>query len=398
MKKPSEESRKAMQAKVVGLGERSFRRSCHPGIQEKLSELERFKALINLADDIIFLIHGPTGKLVDVSRSMCVQLGYSREELLGMNVEDVLPAKDAPPADWRAKGRKCLTASRLLAGNGVELPVETTLSPVTFQEEVYFVAVARDITGHERVVEKLLRSRSELELRVKERTAELEEANENLRQVPSRLIDAQENERKRLAVELHDSVGQTLAALKFRIEHVIVLLDKREYKQGVDQLHEFVPVLQRSIDETRTIYMGLKPTVLTEYGILAALNWYRREILRIYPEHHIELETSIREEDIPEDLKTAMFRIAQEALNNCCKHSRAEWIDLRLTGHDGVIELEIEDDGIGMDLDFIMASRAAKSLGLIGMRERAELTGGEFMMQAGEHQGALVRVVWRNRL
>ncbi len=401
MKKPSKENWDTMQAKVVGIGEPSFRRSCYPKLQEKLSELERFKTLIHLADDMIFLIHGQTGKLVDVSRSMCIQLGYSREELLTMRVEDVLLAKDASiPIDWRKKrprGEKGLVSTRLSTRNGLELPVETTLSSITFNEVPYFVAVARDITEHKRVVEELRKSQNELELRVKERTAELELANENLRLVPSRLIGAQENERQRLAVELHDSIGQTLAALKFRIEHVIIVLEKQEYKQGLNLLHEFIPVLQRSIDETRTIYMGLKPTVLTEYGLLAALNWYRREILKIHPEHHIELETSIDEKDIPEGIKIAIFRITQEAVNNSFKHGAPEWVSVRLALNNDAIELEISDDGIGMNLDHIMGSHSANSLGLIGMRERAELTGGEFLIESCEHEGTSVRAIWRNQ-
>jgi signal transduction histidine kinase len=105
----------------------------------------------------------------------------------------------------------------------------------------------------------------------------------------------------------------------------------------------------------------------------------------------------IEEEDIPEDFKIAIFRIAQEALNNSFKHGRPEWADVRLALNDGAIELEISDDGIGMDLDYIMESPAAKSLGLIGMRERAELTGGEFTIKSVPNKGTTVKAVWRNQ-
>lgn len=243
---------------------------------------------------------------------------------------------------------------------------------------------------------ELRKSRDELELRVQERTAELELANENLRLVPSRLTAVQENERKRLAADLHDSIGQTLAALKFRIEHVIAVLEKQESAQALHSLQEFVPILQRSIEETRAIYMGLKLMILSEHGILATLEWYRQELLKIYPNQHIELDTAIREEDIPEDLKTAIFRIVQEALNNTFKHGKPEWVDVRLTANNGAIELEISDDGIGMDLAHIMESRTAKSLGLMGMRERTELTGGEFTIRSAPNEGTTIKAVWRN--
>ncbi|MDA8307661.1 MAG: PAS domain-containing protein, partial [Deltaproteobacteria bacterium] len=252
-----------------------------------------------------------------------------------------------------------------------------------------------DITDRIRMMEELRKSRDELERRVKERTADLELVNEKLRMVPSMLIEAQEKERQRVAGEMHDSVGQTIAALKFRIEHVINALEKQQYKQALDSLHEFVPVFQRSIDETRAIYMGLRPMILSEYGIVATLEWYRQELLKLYPNHHIELETSIREEDIPDNLKTAIFRIAQEALNNALRHGNPEWIDVRLALNHDAIELEIRDDGIGMDLEYIMESRTAKSLGLIGMRERAELTGGKFTIKSAPNKGASVKAVWR---
>ena len=163
MKTRSEDTWDALQAKMVGLGERSFRKSYYPKLQEKLSELERFKALLDRANDMIFLIHGPTGKLVDVSRSMCVQLGYSREELLDMRLYDVLPAEAASvladlsgrdPVD--SEEPETLTTC-LLARSGHELPVEITLSLVTFNQVLYFVAVARDIAERKRSEERIAR-------------------------------------------------------------------------------------------------------------------------------------------------------------------------------------------------------------------------------------------------
>ncbi len=228
---------------------------------------------------------------------------------------------------------------------------ERTLTESNSQLEV-------EIAERKRMDEELRKSRDELEIRVRERTAELESATEKLRMVPSKLIEAQENERQRLAVELHDSIGQTLAALKFRIEHVVATLEQEECKKGLQLLHEFVPILQRSIDETRAIYMGLKPTILSEHGILSTLAWYRNDLLKLYPKQHIELETSIEEGNIPDELKTTIFRVVQESLNNTFKHGKPEWVDVRITKNDGAIELEISDDGIGMDLGYILESHS----------------------------------------
>jgi PAS domain S-box-containing protein len=264
-------------------------------------------------------------------------------------------------------------------------------------EIIEWFGAASNITERKEMEAELRKSRDQLELRVLERTAELEAANEKLRMVPSRLIEVQESERKRLAVDLHDSIGQTLAALKFRIEYVIEALERKQSDHALKLLLEFIPVLQYSISETRAIYMGLKPTMLADYGILATLDWYRLEFLKLYPHQHIELETTIREEDIPEELKTTMFRIVQEALNNASKHAQSEWVDISLGSNDGAIELSIRDYGIGMDPDYVIGTSSAKSLGLIGMRERTELSGGEFTIKSAPYEGTTIKATWRDR-
>jgi PAS domain S-box-containing protein len=245
-----------------------------------------------------------------------------------------------------------------------------------------------------RAEESLGMARDELELRVQERTAELANANEKLRQFPSKLIEAQEEERKRLASELHDSIGQTLAAFKFRMEFILLNLREGKTKDAVRATEEFVPILQRSIDETRAIYMGLRPKVLEDFGVVAALRWLREELLELYPQQHIEVDIGVDERDIPHDLVIPIFRIAQEALNNASKHSRAEWVDVSLCASVNGIELAVADDGIGMDLGQILQSSTARSLGLSSMRERADLTGGKFEIRSTPDEGTTIRVCW----
>jgi PAS domain S-box-containing protein len=241
---------------------------------------------------------------------------------------------------------------------------------------------------------ELKKAHDELDLRVQERTAELAKANEELRQIPSKLISVQEEERKRLASELHDSIGQTLAAVKFWVEMTLKLRDAGDGNAALKHLEQFVPVLQRSIEETRNIYMGLRPTILDNVGLLATLEWLRQECMKLYPGRHIELETGVAEEEIPENLKVNIFRIAQEALNNIAKHSQAEWVDISLSNNGGEIELVVSDEGMGMDLDLVIQTSTSGSLGLTSMRERAELTGGSFSIESSPGEGTTIRASW----
>ena len=140
--------------------------------------------------------------------------------------------------------------------------------------------------------------------------------------------------------------------------------------------------------------MGLRPSMLDTMGLLAALEWLRRECMKLYPNRHIELETGFAEEEIPEILKVIIFRIVQEALNNIAKHSKAEWVDISLSKNEGGIELAVSDDGVGMDVNQILRTSTARSLGLTSMRERAELTGGSFTIESTPGEGTSIRACW----
>ncbi|MFZ0929531.1 MAG: sensor histidine kinase [Syntrophobacteraceae bacterium] len=215
-----------------------------------------------------------------------------------------------------------------------------------------------------------------------------------LRALSSKLLATQEEERKRIASELHDSIGQTFAAMKFWIEMALRFRDEGEHNAALNHLEQFVPILQRSIEETRSICMGLRPLMLDSMGLLATLDWLRRECMKPYPQRHIELETGVAEEEIRENLKVNIFRIAQEALNNIAKHSKAEWVDISLSKDGNGIELVISDDGVGMNLDHILQTSTTRSLGLTSMRERAELTGGRFSIESAPGEGTTIRACW----
>jgi PAS domain S-box-containing protein len=341
-------------------------------------------------------------RLNRVNRVFCRMLGYSEEELLSLRFTDLTHPDDLE--NNMALQEKVATGEidhfriekRYIRKDGSIIWVSISVRMVRDAggSPIHFMTLAEDITDHKKMEEALLKSRDELELRVQERTAELEKANEELRQIPSKLIAVQEEERKRLASELHDSIGQTLAAVKFWVEMLLKLGDGGDGSAVLNHLEQFIPILQRSIEETRCIYMGLRPSMLDSMGLLATLEWLRRECMKLYPERHIELETGVAEKEIPESLKINIFRIVQEALNNAARHSKAEWIDISLRRGGKGIELAISDDGAGMDLELILQTNTARSLGLISMRERAELSGGCFSIESAPREGTTIRACW----
>jgi PAS domain S-box-containing protein len=331
-----------------------------------------------------------------LANSVCVNR-YGN--LLGRKPEQVCADPETLSA-WLENNRRTF-GGELVKGDvkstfgGGERFYHNIIAPIRDGDQVRgIVGVNIDITERKMMEEELRKSRNELELRVKERTAALEKANEELWQIPSKLIAAQEEERKRLASELHDSIGQTLAAMKLWVEMVLKLGDEGDCSAALSRLEQFVPILQRSIEETRGICMGLRPSMLDTMGLLAALEWLRRECMKLYPNRHIELETGFAEEEIPEILKVIIFRIVQEALNNIAKHSKAEWVDISLSKNEGGIELAVSDDGVGMDVNQILRTSTARSLGLTSMRERAELTGGSFTIESTPGEGTSIRACW----
>jgi signal transduction histidine kinase len=242
---------------------------------------------------------------------------------------------------------------------------------------------------------KTLRQYNEVLFRkLEQKIVELENANANLRKIPSRLLAAMEEERKRIGRDFHDSVVQMLVAIKLRIELAIKLNENGYPETAMTHLEQLIPILQSAIEESRSICMGLRPSILDNLGILSTVEWLCREIMKLYPGIHVEFKRGLDETEIPEELKMSIFRIAQESLNNAAKHSRAERVDLLLARNENCIELTITDAGIGMDLDYTVQDQSSINLGLIGMRERAELTGGRFSIDSVLGDGTTVRVSW----
>lgn len=240
-------------------------------------------------------------------------------------------------------------------------------------------------------VEKL---NAELEARVAARTQELRTLNDALSargaertQLLRQLISAQEDERKRVARELHDETAQQLAALAIGLEAALAAptTDRAE-------LEHLRQLAAAAIGEVHRVILDLRPSVLDDLGLRSALEWCADRTLRSKGVT-VRCEYSGLEGRLPWELETAIFRAAQEALNNISRHSQAETVLLQLQVNDGRLTLDVEDDGTGFAPANIPVPREnGRGLGLLGMRERVEVLGGTLTIDSSPGGGTHLRL------
>ena len=217
---------------------------------------------------------------------------------------------------------------------------------------------------------------------------DLRESESRLRLLSSELLTVQEAERKRIAREIHDSIGQTLAAIKFGLESKLSQMGAAAPPPGVS-IENIISLAQNGIEESRRIQMDLRPSILDDLGILATIGWFNREFQKVYSHISVERQISVEENEIPDSLKTVLFRVIQEAMNNIAKHSKADLVRLSLRKTESRIELTIQDNGAGFNLENIK-----QGLGLTSMRERTELSGGTFEVQSTVGTGTIIKASW----
>ena len=218
--------------------------------------------------------------------------------------------------------------------------------------------------------------------------------NDLLRRSAQRLA-IQEAERKRIAADLHDGLGQSLSLVNVSLEIVSGLLNSGEPEKAAEYLDRLKPRVKEMVEEVRGIAMNLRPAMLDSLGILATLSWYFRELDAACPSMTLKRDICVEESDVPKFLKTPIFRILQEASRNAIRHARAHRITVRLRKERGALELSLEDDGQGFDpVDAARQVKSSRGLGLESMRERALLSCGIFELQSAPGNGTRICVRW----
>jgi two-component system sensor histidine kinase UhpB len=207
----------------------------------------------------------------------------------------------------------------------------------------------------------------------------------------SQIIDAQENERRRISRELHDEIGQALYAIKFNLE----MIDKdlpQQHSVLRGRLEEAKSLSSQTLASMRQLSLDLRPTMLDELGLIPTLRWYIQNFSNRLGIGS-NFETVGLEEKLSPEIETAFYRIVQEALNNIAKHAQADRVEVSLMERDSRIYASIQDNGRGFDLDEVVHPESPeRGFGIVGIQERVSLLGGRMEIQSRPGFGTLISV------
>jgi signal transduction histidine kinase len=223
----------------------------------------------------------------------------------------------------------------------------------------------------------------------------LEDARKRIQELSLKLVTVEENQKKICAQELHDGVGSNLAAIKFAIESRKDLFKQEGSNSDEVTFEQLVSIVRQTIEEIQRICKHLRPQILENRGLITALNYLIEDLNAIYKNVEIDFSFDIDEEDIPEDLKIVIFRVAQEIINNGIQHAKAGKINLSLVNAGETIALSASDDGAGFDLAALKNSiSSGKGLGIINIEERTRLFGGDMKIYSEKGKGTVVKAWW----
>ena len=348
------------------------------------NQLDFLETLINTIPSPIFYKNAE-GVYIGCNKAFEAFLGVTRDQIIGNTVQELAPE------DLADKYLEMDTA--LFRQPGVQVYEASVLSAYATRHDVIFnkstfLDSNGDVAGLIGVI---------LDITQRKRAEEaLRESEKDLRFLSTRLLTAQEEERKRVARELHDSIGSTLAAIKISLGNL--LMRPGQQTAVARSLKMLISMTQQAIEESRRIMTDLRPSVLDDFGIVRTIRWFCEQFLKIYPGIHVEQIITVEEGEVPEPLKIVIFRVIQEALNNVAKYSKAGFVTLSLVNIRNGIALTLEDDGVGFDpgktANTMPGDLYIKGLGLTGMKERVELSGGTFSIQSILEEGTTIRALW----
>jgi PAS domain S-box-containing protein len=342
--------------------------------QEQIATAEQ-AALLELTQDSVFVID-MEGKVLFWSRGAEAMMGYSKDEAAGTIAHELLRTEFPQPlTEIRAElmrvghweGDLIKTAKD---GRRIVVAGRWALQWGKRDEAPRVLVINSDITERKRGEESLVLQR------------------EQLRALAERLQSVREEDRKKVARDLHDQIGQILTSIKMDLTWVTRRLPKLEI-EVLARLTESIQLINDGVKAVRTICSGLRPGVLDDLGLAAAIEWQASEFTS---RNGVLCEVSVPPVDLhlDGDRATATFRIFQECLTNVIRHAQAKSVRVALCQEDGDILLVVEDDGIGFNPSGL--SNSLGSLGLLGMKERAQFCGGDVQISSSSGNGTTVTI------
>ncbi len=337
------------------------------------------------------IIRSSMEAIITVDEAQCIVLfnptaerlfGYTSAQVTGRPLADLIPARFrvAHEAHVRRFGVTGVTDRQMgqqrvlhaLRQDGTEFPIEASISQTQDGAGKLFTVILRDTTERVRVETALRQSREELQ------------------QLSDRVQASREEERRRIARELHDDLGQRLSALKMDLAILAGdLKDAGTAPALLDQAAAMHLVIDETVASVRRIAADLRPALLDELGLIPAIEWLAKEFSARYGVNVIT--HAAEEEDVGEHAATAVFRIVQEALSNVVQHAQADRVDIELVRQDDHFELTVRDNGRG-NAAAQPAGGERVSLGLVGIRERARLLGGTVATSQAPGEGFCLTV------
>jgi PAS domain S-box-containing protein len=347
--------------------------------ESRLHQLAR--VFMDAADPII--IESLSGTILDMNRQAESAYSWKRQDLIGKSIKSIIPQECHQQAEQM---RQCCL-------NGEEVRNWEDLRQDQFGRKFFVLVTAFPLNDESGKPVAIATIAKDITLR-KQMEADLEKSHQRLRDLSLKSIEALESDRRNVARELHDSIGGSLAAIKFSLEAVVEEIGKNT-DQTTASLQKSISYLADTIKETKRITANLRPLSIDDLGLLATIEWHSRQFSQQYSHIEVIKQIEICEEEIPNSLKIVVYRVLQEALNNCAKHSMADTVHIGLRKKGNEIEFELKDNGCGFNAEEVLnRDDPLIGNGLKNMQERAEICGGLFCLDTKPGTGTTIRFLF----